>query len=127
MAMQSELSIGRITLLCLACCFAYWLLYGIVWEAAYDITTPPISSRNGYIIEHTVGIYIFLSVVAGIIFSIAGALLSAVSSALYASTRAPPGKIFTYMVPKNIGIIIIIAMLILNLLISVTPYLIHVK
>lgn len=125
-SMQERFSIKRIVFLSFAVCMIFWVIYGILWEVSYDLTTPPLSASNGYIVEHTVGIYFILSLAGGVFFSMLGVVLADTMAMGYAMTKVPIGDIGSYTLMGKMGIAFIFIALMFNIVASILPYILNI-
>ncbi len=125
--MPERFSIKRIAFLSAVISMTFWLVYGMAWEVSYDLTTPPLSiSPGGRPIEHTVGIYVFLSLVAGVFFSLLGSVIATIMSIGYAMTKVTLSNVWAYALSKKEGIAFILIALIFNAIVSISPYMVKI-
>ena len=120
--MSKHLGIVKLALACFSSGLLVWLLYGIIWEIWYDLTTPPITVVNGYIAEHTIGEYIVIAAVLGIIFASVSTIISIAGAYLYVTLRHGVKHIMEYSFTKRCFVLFTL----LSVLICLTPVLILV-
>jgi hypothetical protein len=92
------------------------VIYGFIWELRETSTTPAISVQNGYIVEHTPGMNILVSLVIGVFSSFICTTMSLILSAAYIMSKFPKTKLSDHEFSKKSFSVLILVSVIFNLL-----------